>query len=632
MSCRNSLHLPHTLLILISLSLLHACPPADGQVPELVNEEPSQPSFAGDELSRQLESNAARGGMERATAIRQLARIGNWPAVDRWVTELGKTDDGALLAAWSSEIGSDILLRISLEPSLSDGARAAMDKLLSVAKSENQNREQLSSAIDMMLKGDVNESLAARRRLIKGGQATSKALIDTIVSNRYARREAELIQLLGRLDPDGPKALEQLANYGSDQTRGPALRAFVRMVGEEEARDSLVCAAVARNASQEERSIASANLRLTRALSTTEAEAYLLRSLTKARALASRTPNDENPRVLWSIDESATSVDASPATEFFAAYRDAYDAAQRLNRLPALTPMTRREALGTELEYRVIVDPDWGTPDQIDAIVARYPEAQDTPFLLDTLRQEREAQREASSVGLIRLIASVSGSLEQLLVPNEGNFSAFVQATHDPIPRVRFEAATVIAERLSSGEISFPGKSFYLATLSEMKSLGPNPKAILIETRQEIAISMENVLAQAGVEVFPVTNAAAAEKLLAQKGDISLLLSKVMLPDSTATELVDRVRRLSRGKQVSIVFFTDDDTPESSRRLAEIETTSERWTREGASPAFLVDLPGSAAAFAPVLRKASVMQRLPPLTIGDRTQFRRTAEAALSDR
>ncbi|MEM0926699.1 MAG: hypothetical protein AAGJ83_11730, partial [Planctomycetota bacterium] len=387
------------------LVILVTASPFSGIAQEFESEA-ERPKFADDELSRQLESKASRGGLLRATAIGQLARIGNWPAVDRWMIELGKSDQADQLAAWSTEIGADMLLRISLEDSLSDEARAALEKLLTKAKGENEDEGQLEAAIEAMINGDVNTRLGAQRRLLKGGRATTRVLVKTLASGKYRVQEDGLIELLSVVDSQGASALQQISLYGNDTSRSHALRAFAKMVGSTEARDSLVSAAVAANAVDDERSVAEVALQSSTGFDVTEASDFLYQQLLSVRRIAKRTQRTSAVRTLWSIDESGAGASPSDSTEFYSAYRDAYDAAQRLNRVGSLSIAMRREVLAAELEYQLIVDPDWGSDDQVIVLVSRFPEIQDPEFVSSVLRNERALGNEASSIGLLRVIAS----------------------------------------------------------------------------------------------------------------------------------------------------------------------------------------------------------------------------------
>ncbi|WP_182868702.1 hypothetical protein [Stieleria mannarensis] len=630
-------------VFLASVTLLAAGTRGQFGQGDAVTVDPADSPSDRDELVRQLESTAGRGGTYRAQAIRSLARIGAWPQVDRWLGRINGVGDPSELARSAAVIGNELLLRISLRSELSDDSRSAIKKMTAAAKAEQQSTERLRAAIAGLAGQDVDANLAANRTLMAGGDAAIQEMVAAIVREDSGegrsgkaisdRHRAKLLGVLEALGDGGGQALNQLALYGDAGVRSAALDAL-RILDPPSATDTLISAALADDATAAETQIARASASFPAGFEKLDAIAVLADRLSTLRAVAMRTPNDLTPATMWSVDADRTGVQANRSTEVFLRYRNAYDAAQRLRRLGDLPPRVARSVLSADLAYRVMVDVDWGDPEQIQVIGRSYAGQLTAPALLATLAQQREFGDTPAAVGTLRLMSdsvNADSPSAELLVGRGGGFSELVDAARDPEPLVRYEAASCVSQLVSAlgSGFSFPGSSYVRKTLAEMASLDSRPLVILLETRPVVALRQESNLNQLGYAVQKVTSAIDAEREIQRGGDLRMVVSKIRIADAVPAELVDRVRRQPKGGRIPIVFYSDAETNEKSVRRTEYETTSNRWVSDNAPAVYLVALPGSPAAFSEVLAEIESKRRLPPLSISDRARFRDIGAEAL---
>jgi CheY-like chemotaxis protein len=588
-----------------------------------------------DELIRQLESNAARGGELRFNAIRSLAQLKAWEKVDRWLSTLNDETDASQLARAAELIGPEWLLRISLQEEINEASRQAIEKINDAARQQRTAPAKLEAAIEGLSSRESDQVLAASRTLLQAGNAAIAELAGAIAKGIRGEQLQRALGVLAELGPGGQQALEQLALYGTDRTRAEALRGLAAL-DREGSIDSLLAAAHANAATANEVAtgtayLASLGVRADRP----EAIRYLSERLGELRKTAADTPNDHSPAMIWSVNDSRDGVEWIRSTEIFLRYRDAYDAAQRLNRFENLPAAVRRQILASDLGYRVMVDLDWGDEEQVSPFLAANRFARSIEFLLESLSETRERGQIPATIGILRLLdhitdndSNTTAERSVLASSQDGNWSPLVNATQDAEPRIRYEAAALIAKYFSDQDV-YAGSSLVRQTLAEMSRLGDQPLAILIETRPIYALKQEAILGQLGYEVRSVTSAMQAEREIAKGRDIRLVLSKIRLADMRPTELVDRIRRLARGKDLPIVFYLDVDTNPRAVESVKREATKGRWSDVSDASVYFVPLPGSPAALAEVRREMRTARRLPPLTVSERSTMRKIGREAM---
>lgn len=586
-----------------------------------------------DELIRQLESNASRGGRYLWTAIASLTRLGAWDAVDRWLATLNEVDDENELTRAAETIGPQLLLRISLREGLSDASRSALQKLFDASRSTKQAPARLNQAIDQLATTNVDQNLAATRVLMQGGNASAEAIVDRIAAGVDGRHRRKLLSLLDAFGDGGVQALRQLSLYGTQDVRAPALDALA-LLEPSAAIDNLLTARFAADATDREVAVAARRLGTGGQFRRSDAIAVLSDRLASLRRIAKRTANDEKPVFLWSIDADRTGVTPARSSEIFLHYRRSYDAAQRLLRVGGLPNEVFLDVLAADLAYRVMADVEWGSPEQVQQLRKNYGDLVSVDVLIDALHRTRQIDDVPGTLGLLRMLAQskdFQSQAEPLLRPRGSDAAELVAAARDANPRVRYEAAALITDLLKAAPTltSFPGASYYRRTLAEMAELRNNPTAVLLETRPIVALRQENILSQLGYETRTATKGLQVERMVSQGGDIRLVVSKIEPADITAAELVDRIRRLEKGRNVPIVFYHDDDTHPKTLDRVQLETTSTRWNRRDAPSVYLVPLPGAPAALSEALSEVADKRRMPPLSTSERQRFRLIGQAGL---
>jgi len=295
-----------------------------------------------------------------------------------------------------------------------------------------------------------------------------------------------------------------------------------------------------------------------------------------------------------------------------ARYRELTNAATRLRRLGNLPPDLRSDAFAADLTYRVLVDPDWGDPDQIESLRAMYAKETSPQGLSRVLRRTLQQEQLVAAIGVLRMLRSLESDLATrsiLLSGSAGRSSPLVDAANHPEPQVRYEAALTAADL--GGRSPYAGSSVVMRTLSEMASLPGRPTVLVLETRPAVVLQLERLLIDLGFEARVVPSVADLQRAIARGGDLRLLLSKTDLPDRMAIEMIDLVRRMPRGGQLPIVFYGEQEIPLSWKR----------WS----APTIQIDRPATVAGLDGILDAISRRNRLPALSIVDYQLYQQAA-------
>ena len=426
-----------------------------------------------------------------------------------------------------------------------------------------------------------------------------------------------ILRTLLKFGDDGPQALRQLALYGDATIRPQAVLCLAKIDRGRYVAD-LVTAMHAADAGEQETDVARRFLaRPGETLPSRRAAAEALRhAFDAALDRARRTENDGQVTTLWSIGSDRKQLESRPASAMIAAYRDLFDAASRLRRLGNLDAETTGAVLQADLGYRVLVDPDWGDPQQVDQMNRTYGSLLSGMPLSTALHRAVRGQDAAAAVGLIRCIDTEDVSVldRNVWLGGGGEPAPLVRAAMSPQPRVRYEAA-LTAFRIAQGS-PYSGSSRVLRTLGEMRSLSDRPTAIVVETRSDVAMRLESILSRSGYRVIRSTSVAGVQRDVASAADLRLILSKTELPDLPAVEMIDLIRRMPRSSGVPILLYG-----------AAVPSLAEsRW----AAPTIQIDPPASAAALDGVLDAVRRQRRLPQLSEVDRIDYRTAAETLLS--
>ena len=564
---------------------------------------------------------STQGNIELSESIAALSRLEQWPQVNNLLARVaGGGASEEVLSAMAQKIGSRNFLAIKGEPSLTEAGSTGLDMLIKALRATTEAPARLRQAIAELDSKTTDKSLAATRALLSGGEASIIELVAAAIKKPTPDNRDQLLRTMLQLGTGGVEGLQQLALYGTDEVRAPALECLARIDRSNYAVDFLT-AALAADSTPEERAVGDANLMLlgSEVPSPAAGRELLLRNFRRSEKEAELAKNDDSRVTLWSVDDSRSGITHQPTQELLAIYRGVADAASRLRRVGGLTRNDASDILAAEIGYRLMLDPDWGDPMQIQKAKEEYPILSDATSVLNALEHAMQTHDLPAAVGLLRVIdtTKATDTDKQVYLRGTGiNRTALVRAASSPEPRIRYEAALKVND-LAKGT-AFPGSSFVMRTLSEMNSLTNKPSAILVETRADTTMQAESLLSSIGFKVEVVRSVAGLQRAIRRGGDLRMVLAKTQLSDLPPIEMVDNVRRLDRGKQVPIVFYGPSGPDLSSRR----------WQ----APTLWIDRPASIAALENLRQEVKQARRIPQMTFLDRQTYKTLAAQALAER
>ena len=631
---------------------------AVGAAEEPVQWEPSNPFVV------QLLARSGRGTNAAADAIAALTRTRHWQAVDQLLnTAAGQVTTDAAKAQMGRRIGAAALLQITGQDEISEASRQFASELARAASQQKETPEQLAAAIDAIDAESVDRQLAALRTVLAGGNEAIAALVQQVVSANPSANRDDLLRTLLRMGDGGPEALRQLALYAAPAQRMRALQALVR-INPDAVISELVTALHASDITVEERQFAAEVLaRLTTAPpSRGQAMAFLLHQLREKQADAAAALNDEHTATQWTVRADGSGVSFVNTRRILKAYRQASDAAAMLRRLGPLPSDAAEAAINADLAYRVMIDPQWGLPEQIETVRQRFTDQISAAGLSAAIADALDRHDTPALVGLLRLLRgsvltgdASAGSLtltdrDQLLRGTGAEPTPLVQAASSSPARVRYEAAEAILRLRQTGEATttalldgpLAGGPRVQRTLTEMRSLQERPTAIVVETRPQVTQHLESLLSRLGYRVETVPTVGSLLRRVVQGGDIQLILSKAQLADLPPIELVDRVRRMEVGRTIPIAFYDElgsEADPEAAlQSLASAQpiagfdsvaaaTATHRWD----AVTIRIPLPKTPAGLLPLYEQLDQNRRLPPLSALDRRLYRDAASDAVEE-
>ena len=595
--------------------------PFGGNAAAQGNAGPQTGTVADSPLTLQWMGYAAKGDLELAEAIAALARLKRWNSVNSLLGRVAGSDASEeTLAEMSNRIGGRLFVAIKSEPTITDAARAGIDKLIKAGRDQAEAPDRLRKAIANLDSKTTDSSLAATRTLLRGGNAAIIELVGAAVQTPPPADRDQILRTMLSLGPGGPSALQQLALYGTPEIRTAALECLARIDRASYTVDFLT-AALAEDASAEERTVGRESIAAIDGAvpSLASGRELLLINFHQSEQAAELTKNDDLTTVLWSVNQDRTGVTHLQTQRILASYRQVADAASRLRRIGGLTPSDASDVLAAEIGYRLMIDPDWGDPAQVSEAKRQYPILNDPMALQHALSHAMKTNDLPAAVGLLRIIDPASASSDdrrQFLIGSGTVRTPLVLAASSPEPRIRFEAAIKAAQL--AGTTPVPGSSFVLRTLSEMNGLDNKPNAILVETRADTTMQAETLLSGIGFNVEVVRTVAALQRAIRRGGDLRIVLAKTQLADLPPIEMIDSVRRLDRGKQVPIVFYGP--------------TGPDLGTKRWQAPTLWIDQPASVAELENLRRQVQQSRRIPQMTFLDRQTYQEMASELLAKR
>ncbi|MGB7329201.1 MAG: hypothetical protein WBD31_30245 [Rubripirellula sp.] len=585
-----------------------------------------------DLIGRQLLEQSGRGNAGFADSVASLARTGRWAQVDQLLVALaGKELSAADSAAMAARIGSDVFFHIKQSDQVSDVAKANLDKIGEALSAQIASPDRIIKAIDLLDRPSADQRLPAARTILAGGNVAIAELVAAAVSDRSPSSHEQILSILNRFGAGGSDALRQLALYGSPIVRQRSIEALATIDANASLSD-FVTALHAQDASESERSAAALALsRLAPSLPSLGDSIELLSDdLNDKIALASSIDNDDQTRTIWIANADRNGVTDQTTQAMLAVYRDAADAALRLRRLGVDSIDIDAATLSTSLAYRVVIDPDWGDPKQIEQVRALWAPAIRETTLMRAIELTTSSNLAGSSagtltsttntpalIGLIRLFADETSLVDAnaALRSRGSKPTRLVELAWSPVPRVRYEAAELVSA-IANGS-AYPGSSRVKQTLAEMARLSDQPKAIVVETRPAVSNRFELLLAEMGWDTTVVRSVSALEREISHGGDLRMILSKIQLSDLAPVEMVDVVRRSPCGGEVPILFYDDDGVAGDADGIG-VSLDQSRWT----APIMLVDPPVSTSGFDAMINQVESRRRLPAMTVLDRQRYR----------
>lgn len=519
-----------------------------------------------DPFIEELRRYAAGSNAKLALAIRQAARIGNWKEVEDFLQILaGRKPSQAVLSSMANTIDGPLLARMRLQPKLSPESIKMIDQLRAAAQTSASDNKILQQAILALKSPSVDMQLKGYRALLAGGDNAIAELVTAAVQPNPVVPREKLVPVLREMGPSAEHAIRQFVLYGAPELRAGALETLV-LWDRKAALGDLVTALHAADATDKERSIAASTLAqdYKPLPSGKEAEQFLTEKLNDAVRLAKRTDRDEKMKTIWVIGEEGKTISPQLATARLAAVQQAAVAAARLRPLSGLSLAAQRAALITDIDYAVQQDLLFGTdPKDFDSLRESYSaDAFSLPQLQSLLSDSVAERRDAATVGILRLLPADP----QLVRSMSQDQTPLVDAASHPDPRVRYEASSLIGR--TQMDEPYRGSSVVLRRWLEMAALKNRPTALVVQPRPAAAMRLEAMLIQQGYNVEIVPSVQEAALRVARGGDIQVIVATTDLPDLPPIELVDRIRRISFGANIPIIFYGDDRAGTSNNSLS----------------------------------------------------------------
>lgn len=517
-------------------------------------------------------------------------------------------------------ISADSLLRAMVDDTITAKAKAQAAELLAAKKRVDESPERIAAAIAGIGTGDPERELPATRTLLSAGIAAIGPLAVAAAQESDPQRRDAILLILARLGEDSLGALSSLAIYGPADIRAGALASLDRM-RPEAAIGHLSVAVYAADATDAERDFATERLlqQFDAVPSHADTQAYLIDRLSSLRRAAGRQARSESTSFAWSVDPQTGTPIPTPTTAALAAQRQVVDQSRLLYRLGNLSPSATQAAVTADLAYRFQVEP-LAVAEQVEEMRQIWgAEAFTARSLSEIIRGALADDDLAAAVAAMTLIGpDTAGDARDLVTTGSAQLAPLVQAVTHSVPQVRYEAALAIV-RLDY-QSAFPGASTVTDRLNEMAALSRDPVALIVDTRIERESQIERLIASLGYRVEVASSVAEAVRQVDRGGDLRLVITTSILPDRSALELVDAVRRHPFGLRIPIYIHGPYD---SSIQIAVDEM---RW----AAPVAHIELPNSAAGWGVILEPAMSMpigrlQGFDPLSAAQRYDFRRRA-------
>ncbi|MEL6895980.1 MAG: hypothetical protein AAFP90_07755, partial [Planctomycetota bacterium] len=332
-------------------------------------------AFARGPIAQEIRRRAARGGTERAAAIRDAVRTNLWNDANTFLVQLAaEKPKPAQLEAYATRISPSLLFRIAVDKRLATNAKPIVAEMRQAAYDASIDRDRLKSAIADLGNESDDVKLAAARVLLGGGDAAiGEMVVAAAMTDTQEPVRALLHDALSRMGSRAANAAEVLAGRGPDELRGGALRTAATL--NYDAMIPALLAALHSSAStQDERSVAIGflNHHQSELPSLGESIQHVRQSMQFAIDDASRTSLPDARDTLWALDQNGRMPIATRVTSRTVARARAADMAAYLRRMTAGTNTYNADetadAFAAALAFRIIANPNFGTADDVNSL------------------------------------------------------------------------------------------------------------------------------------------------------------------------------------------------------------------------------------------------------------------------
>ncbi len=536
----------------------------------------------------------------------------------------GRKVDVAETATLARRILPAQLFRVTVESQFNEAAKTQAAAMLEALRTIDQSSERILPAIANLSSLSPEERLPALRIVLAGGDESVALLSTAAAKATDTPIRDELLRVMLRLGDGGPAAIRQLAIYGDDTIRAGALKALIRLgvnhTANKRAKPVVVAAALDPNATPQEKATAQSWLKryYSGLPSHEDAERFMLDQLASQQEAIGNVNDQDATIQLWTIGDDLLSVKHAPVRAIDAARREVIDQVRLLHRLGTLSEPARDAGIAADLSYRFQLDPLGIRESRAEIVRLWGEESVSVPGLARLIETTIEIGDFTSAIAAIQLLdESMDDDADLLMSTHSEVRTPLVVAASHPIPRLRYEAAAAIA-RLGYTR-AYAGSSEVMRRWIEMTSLAREPIVLLVGTRIELEGQIERILASMGYRVEIVSSVRDAVAAVDRGGDLRFMISTTVLPDRSAMELVDAVRRRPLGVQLPIILHGMMD------KVVDGVTNDVRLP----TPVIHVELPGSAAGWSLILDPIEADRLLPSLSAVERFDFRRAGTNAL---
>lgn len=530
---------------------------------------------------------AGRNATSLGRAISTFTRMAEFESAEQLISSIPTRNynDQQKLQI-TAEITPAQRFRLTRDPQISSASVKILDELFAARRIQLATPDRLSKAIQGVLSSDPDQSLPAIRVLFQGGETSTAMLVRSIVNTNDMDQRDQWLRAMVRIDRNsGIAALRRVALYGNSAARSGAIIALIRLRDEGSLIEFITSlyrtdsgptqpdeAEALKNTTNEVKNY------LTRrgdAIPSRRDVVRVLRDELKEADRVARTSLREFGRAsTWVLNEQRDGVVAAKMPAWTIAFRDASDAASRLNAVGDNDLDSGSRQLIAVMAYQVANDSDWGDPSQVTAFYDRFvvPAASPTTMatsevILQSLQLAIASDNDPAALGLIRMVDKAIAPANDWLFAASPSVSPLVTAVDHPNPTVRYEAAAAIAGL--NPQSPFAGSSRVNDRWLQMSQLSDRPSAIILENRTEVIAIWERLMSQAGLAPTFVSNSRQLEVYASTGDDVRLIVSKKEPKDVSAIELTDIIRRIRVTRDVPLLFY-NDPKPQLSMPAVEV--------------------------------------------------------------